>query len=188
MSNINNTEINNRDRDFFKFEEMSKQIVNKYVEEHPNCDVNSDDGLRKILSDLLIQNVKVSVTESGNVSKNLFGHKIKDLRYKDNSLKGICVTLYGNYEEKTREYNNLDEFNKWYENEIKKCQKRLNKTEEKETVEVTSRTQKETSSFNSVVFSIEGNDYCFEGLTGCKFVFKKNGDNGIRFSLERLVG
>ena len=179
--------INNRDRDFFKFEEMANQTINKYVEEHPNCDVNSDKGLCDVLSDILIQNVKVFITDKGNISKTLCGHKIKDARNKDNSLKGITITLYGNYENKMRVYENLTKFNEWYEREIKKCQSKLNKTDEKRSVEVSSQTQTETSDFNSVVFSFNGNDYCFEGLSGYKFVFKKDGDNGIRFSLDRLV-
>ena len=86
-----------------------------------------------------------------------------------------------------RVYENLTKFNEWYEREIKKCQSKLNKTDEKRSVEVSSQTQTETSDFNSVVFSFNGNDYCFEGLSGYKFVFKKDGDNGIRFSLDRLV-
>ena len=176
---------NNRDRDFFKFEEMSNQTIQKYQEEHPDCDVRSDEGLEKVLSNLLIENVKMKVSDKGNIVKTLCGHKITENRNKDNSLKGITITLYGDYENKKRSYDNLTSFNKWYEKELKKCQNVLNK--DNTTTSTVEEDKNTVKSFGRVVLSIDGNDYCFEGLSGVRFVISKNGEEGLRLGLERLV-
>lgn len=174
--------INLRDRDFFKFEEKASEIRNQYVAEHPDCDVERDEDLEKLMSNLLIENVKIGITDKGNISKTFCGHKLTENREKKtNTLIGISLTLYGNYENKKRTYNNLTTFNEWYEKKLKECEEKTNKTE-------TKTEEKSSSSFDSVVFSIDGNDYCFEGLSGMKFVFKKNGDNGLKFELNKLVG
>lgn len=181
---VNSTTMNNnRDRDFFKFEEMSNQTIQKYWNDHPECKDTLDEGLESILSNLLIENVKIRVSEKGNIVKTLCGHKLTENRNKDKSLKGISLTLFGNYENKKRTYNDFSVFNEWYEKELNKCKGQLNKTTTTTEVEQTS-----PSGFGSVVLSIDGNDYCFEGLTGVKFVIKKNGDEGLKLGLERLVG
>lgn len=175
--------INLRDGDFFKFEEKSEKIRNQYMSEHPNCDGQRDPGLEKVLSDLLIESVKISLTEKGNVSKNFFGHKINEIRdKKTKELEGISITLYGKYKDKTREYTGLSTFNNWYEKKIMDCQKLKLKDKGNKEVVKTSKNN------GSVVFSLMGNDYCFEGLNGMRFVFNKNGDSGIKFKIEELVG
>lgn len=82
----------------------------------------------KILSNLLIETIKISPSKKGGVNKNFLGHKVKEIGVPSKNFTGISITLYGKYvKEKALHFEHFTTFNEWYEEEVKKCREECNK-------------------------------------------------------------